>query len=55
MPLGVQLRMARVIMALDVEEAHGLGHAALVIEIAEIARQVLVIGDAADVALECPT
>src|SRR3984957_20158094 len=48
----VQLRMALVIMVLDMLEVDGLGYARLGVEFAQIARQIPVIGDAADVAFE---
>src|SRR5260370_840561 len=51
-PTRVQLRMAGIIVALDVREVDRAGDAREGIELAQIARQVLVIGDAADVALE---
>ena len=48
----VHLALAAVVVPLDVIDADGLGDARHLIEIAEIIRQVRVVGDAAQVALE---
>ena len=44
--------MAAVIMPLDVRDAHGLGHAGNLIELAQVIAQIGIVGDAAQVALE---
>src|SRR3954469_2206714 len=51
-PRRVDLLMGHVVVALDVVEVDRVGDARLLVEVAQVAREVLVIGDAPQVALE---
>ena len=52
MPVGLILAVAAVIVPLDVVEAHGLGDAGHLVEIAQVIPEIRIVDDAPQVALE---